>query len=389
MTQLKRIFHTTALAAFAAMLAGLLSGEARAGQESSWTLESRSGQVNLVKTGMVPISLSTGDVFADGDWIETGPDGRAMLKRGEETIVVAPNSRIGLPKSNDGPYATRILQTLGTILLTVEKKAAQHFEIETPYLTAVVKGTTFTVGIQDGRAVVHVVEGLVEVNNLSSGRSSLIRPGQTGSVIRGGSGNIEIDVGGANGTPASAAATQAPGASQATAPVASQASPVAVAAVSNGKSRKVRIARALGPTTLDLSKSTKGLVRAAQGGQGKALGKGHLAGKQATASDVRSNGLALGKTAAASGARGSAGNNGLALGKTAAASRDLSSAGNNGLALGKTAAASRALRSAGNNGLAHGNSAIAKLQASVDHGHGAGDNPRANPVKGHGNGNSN
>ena len=129
MVQLKRIFRTTALAAFAAVLVGLLSGQARAEPGRSWTLESRSGQVSLVKTGMTPISLSTGDVFADGDWIETGPDGRALLRRGEETIVVAPNSRIGLPENNNGPYATRILQTLGTILLTVEKKAAQHFEV--------------------------------------------------------------------------------------------------------------------------------------------------------------------------------------------------------------------------------------------------------------------
>ncbi len=323
MTQLKRIFHTTALAAFAAMLAGLLSGEARAEPASSWTLEGQSGQVNLVKTGIAPVSLTTGDVFADGDWIETGPDGRAMLRRGEETIVVAPNSRIGLPKNNDGPYATRILQTLGTILLTVEKQAAQHFEIETPYLTAVVKGTTFTVGIQDGRAVVHVVEGLVEVKNLSSGRRNLVRPGQTGSVIRGG-GGVEIG-GGSNdvkGTPAKAEAKQAPGKNQKAeqAAPASQASPVAVMAVSKSKSRKVMILQALGPTTLDLSQSTKGLVRAAT-----APGKGYTAGKKADAASkakpkshsrklVRSAGSASGPNASAAKGLNASAANGLQIG---------------------------------------------------------------------------
>ncbi len=70
-----------------------------------------------------------GDTFSGGDWIETGPDGRAIVRRGDESIVVAPNSRIGLPRDNTGSFATRILQTLGTILLTVEKKASQHFEV--------------------------------------------------------------------------------------------------------------------------------------------------------------------------------------------------------------------------------------------------------------------
>ncbi len=351
MAQLKRMFRNLALAAFATVLVGLVSGEARAEQARSWTLESQSGQVHLAKPGIAPISLSTGDVFSDGDWIQTGPDGRAMLRRGEETIVVAPNSRIGLPKNNDGPYATRILQTLGTILLTVEKKAAQHFQVETPYLTAVVKGTTFTVGIQDGRSVVHVVEGLVEVKNLSSGRSNLVRPGQTGSVVRDG-GDVELGGGDVKNTSASAAAVPAQGENQENAQVASQASPVAVVAVpqdTSGKVKaakvkkavKVRILQALGPTTLDLSRSTKGLVRAARDGQGNALGKGYTAGKKADAGSglkAGSKASKVGKgTSVASGLK--AGGKGPKVGKSARAASGLGSSGSTALALSNSVSA--------------------------------------------------
>ena len=55
-----------------------------------------------------------------------------------------------------------IVQQAGSILLDVEKRNVKHFEVETPYLAAVVKGTKFTVTSGDEGASVKVTRGSVQ-----------------------------------------------------------------------------------------------------------------------------------------------------------------------------------------------------------------------------------
>ena len=50
---------------------------------------------------------------------------------------------IGLPLEKTDGLSTTIQQRAGSILLEVEKRNVTHFEVETPYLAAVVKGTQF------------------------------------------------------------------------------------------------------------------------------------------------------------------------------------------------------------------------------------------------------
>src|SRR6185436_6771770 len=97
-----------------------------------------------------------------GDSISTGPNGRVLLTRGAETILVSPNSSIGIPEKK-GDLSTTITQRAGTILLEVEKRNVKHFEVETPYLAAVVKGTQFRVTVDKATSRVDVVRGQVEV----------------------------------------------------------------------------------------------------------------------------------------------------------------------------------------------------------------------------------
>lgn len=284
MTFIARIFRSLPAVAGALLFLAVSHGHAYADSTKAWVLESQSGQVHLVRSGISPIALTDGDVFSGGDWIETGPDGRAVLRRGDETIVVAPGSRIGLPQENTGRFATRILQSLGTILLTVEKQAKQHFEVQTPYLTAVVKGTTFTVGIQGERAVVHVVEGLVEVQNLASGRSSLVRPGQTGSVSRNGPAEVEIQGSTDDDQTPIHSAT---GVKQA---AASAKDMVGTARDANA----IAITETLGAKPLDLKGSTGGLIRAAVGDVPQTLlSTGGSTGFQSAQIDVGADMVAL------------------------------------------------------------------------------------------------
>ena len=116
-----------------------------------------------------------GSSLAIGDNISTGPNGRVLLTRGTETILVSPNSSIGIPEKK-GELSTTITQRAGTILLEVEKRNVKHFEVETPYLAAVVKGTQFRVSVNGKGTKVKVLRGQVQVADFKSGQYALVIP---------------------------------------------------------------------------------------------------------------------------------------------------------------------------------------------------------------------
>lgn len=70
------------------------------------------------------------------------------------------------------------MQRAGSILLDVEKKNVKHFEVETPYAAAVVKGTQFRVTVGSGKTQVDVSRGQVEVANFKSGQIAQVIAGQ-------------------------------------------------------------------------------------------------------------------------------------------------------------------------------------------------------------------
>ncbi|CAN0589684.1 unnamed protein product, partial [Ectocarpus sp. 12 AP-2014] len=64
----------------------------------------------------------------------------------------------------------------------VDKRKDKHFRVETPYMAAVVKGTTFNVTVGAQGTTVQVTEGAVEVSTLDGGAVDLLRPGMIGMV---------------------------------------------------------------------------------------------------------------------------------------------------------------------------------------------------------------
>jgi hypothetical protein len=132
----------------------------------------------MTTTGTQTVSLSQQDVLKPGDTIRTGRNGRVLLVRGAETILVSPNSAIGLPTENKDGLSTTIVQQAGSILLEVEKRNVKHFEVETPYLAAVVKGTQFRVSVNAASTSIEVIRGQVEVADFRSGQVAQVMPGQ-------------------------------------------------------------------------------------------------------------------------------------------------------------------------------------------------------------------
>jgi hypothetical protein len=163
-----------------AVLGLLASGTAFAGAPG-WTLSETSGQVSVVSTGLVK-AATRGGALITGDIVNTGRNGRAVLVRGEEYLVVAPNSRLRVADPAKSGGLTQIVESFGNVIYKIKKMTMPHFAVETPFLAAVVKGTTFSVTVTDKGASVQVIEGRVEVATRDGGASFMVLPGDIGSV---------------------------------------------------------------------------------------------------------------------------------------------------------------------------------------------------------------
>ncbi len=175
------------LVMFTVLCAG--SGEAA---ENVWRVSKSSGDVSVTTSEGQQTALTDGAIVKPGDNIRTGQTGRVLLTRGEETILISPNSAIGIPAEKKSELSTTIIQQAGSILLEVEKRNVKHFAVETPYLAAVVKGTQFRVTVNKDDSRVDVVRGQVEVSDFKSGKYALVQPGQTAQVSAQGSAGLSL-----------------------------------------------------------------------------------------------------------------------------------------------------------------------------------------------------
>ena len=168
---------------------------ANAADGGEWTVSRYSGEVWLTGSGVQQASIKQEDVLKPGDTVRTGRTGRVLLKRGEEMIMVAPNSVVGVPARKKEGLSTTIVQQAGSILLDVEKRNVKHFEVETPYLAAVVKGTQFRVTVNAGKTTVDVIRGQVEVADFKSGQIAQVMAGQHATAFA--NGKTGLSLGGA------------------------------------------------------------------------------------------------------------------------------------------------------------------------------------------------
>ena len=178
--------------AFAAVLTlGMASG-ALAAEDGVWSVSKAAGEVWVATNGAQQVSLNQQEALKPGDTIRTGRTGRVLLVRGEETILISPNSVVGLPAEKKEGLSTTIIQQAGSILLEVEKRNVKHFEVETPYLAAVVKGTQFSVTVNAGSTRVGVLRGQVEVSDFKTGQIAQVMPGQAATAFEHGKPGLSL-----------------------------------------------------------------------------------------------------------------------------------------------------------------------------------------------------
>lgn len=230
------------------------ASQAFALEDRAWSVESHAGTVWVHQASLQPVALNPNQNLRAGSTIETGDDGRVVIIRGDESIIISPRTSIALPEHRDTGMATTILQSFGTILLQVEKRAKQHFEVETPFLAAVVKGTKFTVTVDPSGAAVHVVEGAVEVMDLDTGDVGMVRPGQTAHTPA--AQGVGLSVAGPGAVTPSRAAVPA----RVNKPVPA---PQEQAAAAPATPTAPIILASVGSVSLDVGTTTNGLARAA------------------------------------------------------------------------------------------------------------------------------
>ena len=218
--------------AFVAMLAASCSSAAVAG-EPGWIVSEISGSVQIARAGTSKVA-TRGIGISAGDTVSTGPGGRAVLVRGSEYLMVAANSRLRLPEAQQANGFTQLFEDFGNVVFMIKKKMTPHFEVKTPYLAAVVKGTTFSVGVTAAGASVQVLEGAVDVATVDNGAHELLRPGAVAQVGANDLYRLAVESDGVRRVIASPAAPTAPvmssPAASAETPAADAAAPAAVAA---------------------------------------------------------------------------------------------------------------------------------------------------------------
>ncbi|MDR3465179.1 MAG: FecR family protein [Xanthobacteraceae bacterium] len=262
-------------AAAAAVLFLAAAGGAAAADGGSWSVSKATGSVWIVADGAEPASLGPASELKPGDAIRTGANGRVLLTRGEESILIAPNSAVTIPSAPDKGLQTTILQQAGSILLEVEKKNVQHFEVATPTLAAVVKGTRFRVTVGPAGTSVAVLRGQVEVADFRSGEIAQVHPGQAatsrddhGGLTLSGAGPFDPIAHGPSRTPAIERLTVPKGGL--TAPRNADAGHHVISfhrgganggTALGGAHHGIRIAAALGEVRLNVHQVTHGLVR--------------------------------------------------------------------------------------------------------------------------------
>ncbi|KEO85342.1 hypothetical protein EH30_12495, partial [Erythrobacter sp. JL475] len=203
----------------------LLSSTSAFAQSGPWTVTETRGDV-LIRTPNGERVAKRGETLTAGHQVVTGSGGNATIVRGQEFVTVRPNSRITIVPRERERGVIQIIQDFGSALFNVGKQQNPHFGVDTPYLAAVVKGTTFSITVSEEGASMQVTEGAVEASTVDGGARDLVRPGEVAMIAAGDRFrlNIEGDVPRQIDSPQRAVTTPAP------------AAPAAAAATSSGNS---------------------------------------------------------------------------------------------------------------------------------------------------------
>jgi hypothetical protein len=162
----------------------LFSGLPAYAQSGSWTIAEAKGAVVVIDSRGTRPAVN-GLALAPGATVRTQARSSAVLVRGREFVTLRQNAQIRIPDAERSRSVMQIIQDYGSALFNIGKQPNPHFGVETPYLAAVVKGTTFIITVGNDGATLQVTEGAVEASTPDGGARELILPGAVAMVAAG------------------------------------------------------------------------------------------------------------------------------------------------------------------------------------------------------------
>jgi hypothetical protein len=155
-----------------------------ASQEADWkvVVAANAFVSHGTDTEFTPADVNT--QIRNGDRLTTRAGGALVIARGEDVVTLAENTQISI-KDPQPANSTLIEQPYGQAHYHVEHKAVPHFEVDTPLVATVVKGTTFTVKAGATAGSVSVQDGRVTAVDRRTGASASVSTGETGTVQNG------------------------------------------------------------------------------------------------------------------------------------------------------------------------------------------------------------
>ena len=146
----------------------------------SWTVAEVSGAVDIRDAINNKLGTQVGSQLDAPFTVVTGGDGHAVVTHGQDRLTVGPDSQLTVPQPTptESGVITRIRQKLGSVLYHDEHRIKDSFEVDTPYLVSVVKGTTFNIRVTTDDTTVALIEGSLFVHTPDMKSELMLKPGQ-------------------------------------------------------------------------------------------------------------------------------------------------------------------------------------------------------------------
>ncbi|WP_155897712.1 FecR domain-containing protein, partial [Aureimonas ureilytica] len=152
------------------------------GWAGEWRVERISGTAWTIESIEKRTALKVGMLVPEGLTIATAKSGRVRLSSENNIMTLGPGSVAVVRPQHGFSSKTEVLQRIGSIEFDIEKRSAPHFTVQTPYMAAVVKGTSFTISVSKTDAKIGVERGLVQVRDIQTGETAGVSAGQRASV---------------------------------------------------------------------------------------------------------------------------------------------------------------------------------------------------------------
>jgi ferric-dicitrate binding protein FerR (iron transport regulator) len=169
---------------------GALPGLAQFSAAQSGTVVSLRGNLALKRARLDTLQIHLNDAVAPGDELITDQNSEAVVKASDgSTVRIFPSSRV-IFNEHSGDFQEFLHLFLGSVKIHIEKLSGRPNpqKTTTPSAVIAVRGTTFSVFVDDADAtMVAVDEGVVGVANIQTpgeevllhrGQRTWVRPGQ-------------------------------------------------------------------------------------------------------------------------------------------------------------------------------------------------------------------